>query len=181
MVLTLNQYWRRWWANEVVVGKARGTQFGYRAVYSAYVAPHIGEVKLRELIEDPKVLVRWRASLAQTKSQAVVVQAQRVLSSMLSAAAEEGVLPHNPFMLLEGRRRRGRSRKVSRSTISRGPTAIDPVAWFLVLEYLRRPARPAGRGAGRRLRRYALDRERDALIVALGFMAVFDCPLRPSG
>jgi len=179
--LTIDQYWQRWWAQEVVVAKARGTQYGYRAVYCAYVGPRIGDVKLRELIEDPEMLVRWRSALAQTKSQAVVVQAQRVLSSMLSAAAEQGVLPHNPFMLLEARGHRGRARKVARPATSRGPVAIDPVAWFLLTAYLRRSTRPGGRGVGQRLRRYALDRERDALIVSLGFMAGLRLPSEALG
>ena len=179
--VSVAQYWRRWWAQEVVVAKARGTQFGYRAIYSAYIAPALGQIKLRELIEDPQILVRWRTRIAQTKSQAVVVQAQRVLSSMLSAAAEEGVLSHNPVLLLEAQGRRGRARKLARSTTSRGPAAIDPVAWFLVVEYLRQPTRPGGRGAQPRVRRYPLDRARDALIVALGFMAGLRLPSEALG
>jgi integrase len=179
--LTIDDYWRRWWEQEVVVAKARGTQFGYRAIYSAYVEPRIGQVKLRELIEDPQILVRWRSGLAQAKSQAVVVQAQRVLSSMLSAAAEEGVVPHNPFLLLESRGSRGRARKVARAAAVRELTAIDPVVWFLVLDHLRRPSRPGGRGVKPRERRYLLDRERDALIVALGFMAGLRLPSEALG
>ena len=79
--MSVDDYWRRWWQQEAVIAKARGTQYGYRAVYNAYIAPGIGQVRLRELVEDPQLLTRWRASLATTKSDAVVVQAQRVLSS----------------------------------------------------------------------------------------------------
>jgi integrase len=100
---------------------------------------------------------------------------------MLSAAAEEAVLPHNPVLLLESQQRRGRARKLARSTAPRGAIAIDPVAWFLVLEYLRRPTRPGGRGRQERVRRYPLDRERDALIVALGFMAGLRLPSEALG
>jgi hypothetical protein len=137
--MTVENYWRRWWQQEVVVAKARATQYGYRAVYNAYIGPGLAQAKLRELVEDPQLLTRWRASLSTRKSEAVVVQAQRVLSSMLSAAAEEGMLPHNPLLLLERSRHRGRARKLARPVAQREPVAIDPVGWFLVLEYYASP------------------------------------------
>ncbi|HEV2922419.1 MAG TPA: hypothetical protein VGW98_00140 [Solirubrobacteraceae bacterium] len=179
--LTIDEYWRRWWTEEVTVGKARGTQYGYRDIYACYIAPQLGDVKLRELVEQPQLLVRWRSKLAQTKSQAVVQQAHRVLSSMLSAAAEAGEIPHNPILLLAIGSRRGRARKLARMPAPREPLAIDPVAWFLVVEYLRRPTRPPIKGEELRVRRYPLDRECDALILALGFMAGLRLPSEALG
>ena len=44
-----------------------------------------------------------------------------MLSSMLSGAAEEGLVPHNPFLLRETKGRRGRARKVARSAVARNP------------------------------------------------------------
>ena len=179
--LTIYDYWQRWWSEEVTVGKARGTQYGYRDIYACYIGPQIGDVKLRDLVEDPQILVRWRSNLAQTKSQAVVQQAHRVLSSMLSAAAEAGEISHNPILLLAQRSRRGRARKLARTPAPREPVAIDPVAWFLVLDYLRRPTRPPINGNEIRVRRYPLDRECDALILALGFMAGLRLPSEALG
>jgi integrase len=179
--LRVDDYWQRWWIEEVTVGKARGTQYGYRDIYACYIGPQIGDVRLRDLVEDPQVLVRWRTHLAQTKSQAVVQQAHRVLSSMLSAAAEAGEIPHNPILLLAQRSRRGRARKLARTQAPREPVAIDPVAWFLVLDYLRRPTRPPIKGTETRARRYPLDRNCDALILALGFMAGLRLPSEALG
>jgi integrase len=59
--------------------------------------------------------------------------------------------------------------------------AVDLTAWFLVLEYLRRPTRPRPSGQDPRPRRYPLDCERDALIVALGFMAGLRLPSEALG
>jgi hypothetical protein len=179
--LTIDEYWRRWWTEEVTVGKARGTQYGYRDIYACYIAPQLGDVKLRELVEHPQLLMTWRSKLAQTKSQAVVQQAHRVLSSMLSAAAEAGEIPHNPILLLTVRSRRGRTRKLARMPAQREPLAIDPVAWFLVVEYLRRPTRLPIKGEQVRVRRYQIDRECDALILALGFMAGLRLPSEALG
>jgi integrase len=100
---------------------------------------------------------------------------------MLSAAAEEGVIPHNPLLLLAQQGRRGRARTISRSAPRAEPLAVDLAAWFVVLEYLRRPTRPVSRGQAARSRRYALDRERDALIVAVGFMAGLRLPSEALG
>jgi integrase len=104
-----------------------------------------------------------------------------VLSSMLSAAAEEGLIPHNPLLLLTQQGRRGRARAVGRARARSEPLAVDLTAWFLVLDYLRRPTRPRSNGAEPRPRRYPLDRERDALIVALGFMAGLRLPSEALG
>ena len=107
--------------------------------------------------------------------------AQRVLSSMLSAAADERVIPYNPLLLLTQQRRRGRARTVARAQPKADPLAVDLAAWFLVVDYLRRPTRPAVKGNKPRTRRYPLDRERDALIVALGFMAGYRPPSEALG
>ena len=37
--LTIDDYWQRWWTEEVTVGKARGTQYGYRDIYACYIGP----------------------------------------------------------------------------------------------------------------------------------------------
>ena len=179
--LTIDDYWQRWWAREVTVAKARATQYSYSGTYAAYIAPRLGDVKLRQVIEDPQLLVDWRSKLARDKSQSALEHAQRVLSSMLSAAAEDGVIPHNPLMLLTRQGRRGRARTVSRTQPRSEPLAVDLAAWFVVLHYLRRPTRPPIRGDKPRVRRYTLDRERDALIVALGFMAGFRLPSEALG
>jgi integrase len=179
--LSIADYWQQWWAQEVTVAKARATQYSYRANYASYIGPRIGNIKLRQLIDDPQLLVDWRSKLAREKSQSVLDHARPVLSSMLSAAAEEGVIPHNPMLLLPRQRRQGRARTVARAQPKAGPLAVDLVAWFLVVEYLRRANRPPVRGDKPRTRRYPLDRERDALIVALGFMAGFRLPSEALG
>jgi len=179
--LTIEDYWQRWWGQEVTVAKARATQYSYRGIYASDIGPRIGNLKLRQLIDDPQLLVDWRSTLAKDKSQSALQHAQRVLSSMLSAAAEEGVIPHNPLLLLTQQGRRVRTRTISRPRPRSEPLAVDLAAWFLVLAYLRRPTRPAIRADKPRARRYPLDRERDALIVALGFMAGFRLPSEALG
>ncbi len=179
--LTIDDYWQRWWVQEVTVAKARATQYSYRGTYASYIAPHLGDVKLRQVIEDPQLLVDWRSTLARDKSQSALEHAQRVLSSMFSAAAEDGVIPHNPLMLLTQQGRRGRARTVSRARPRSEPLAVDLAAWFVVVDYLRRPTRPAIVGEKPRLRRYPLDRERDALMVALGFMGGLRLPSEALG
>jgi hypothetical protein len=140
--LTIDDYWELWWANEVTVAKSRATQHSYKGVYVSNIRPRIGRVKLRELIDDPQLLVKWRLRLARDKSQSVLEHSHRVLSSMLSAAAEEGVIPYNPLMLLSLKGGRGRKRTLARSQPRHTPMAVDPAAWFVVVEYLRRPTRP---------------------------------------
>ena len=108
--LTIDDYWELWWASEVTVAKSRATQHSYKGVYVANIRPRIGRVKLRRLIDDPQLLVNWRLRLARDKSQSVLEHSHRVLSSMLSAAAEEGVIPYNPLMLLVLKGGRGRKR-----------------------------------------------------------------------
>src|ERR1700733_8703415 len=98
--MTIDDLWDRFWEEEVVVAKSRGTQYGYRDTYRAYIGPHIGGLKLRALIEDPQPLKRWRSLLARTKSKAVVDHASAVASSMLSFAAEEDLIPFNPLLAL---------------------------------------------------------------------------------
>jgi hypothetical protein len=100
---------------------------------------------------------------------------------MLSAATEEGLIPHNPLLLLTQQGRRGRARVVGRSRRKKEPLAMDLTAWFLVLDYLRGPTRPREDGDQPRPRRYSLDRERDALIVAVGFMAGLRLPSEALG
>jgi integrase len=178
--LTIDDYWKRWWEEEVTA-KARGTQYSYRGTYAAYIGPRIGNVKLRQVIDDPQLLVDWRVKLARDKSQSVLDHAHRVLSSMLSAAAEEDVIPHNPLLLLALEGRRGRARTVARAQPKVEPLAVDLAAWFLVVDYLRRPTRPPVKGKKPRTRRYPLDRERDALIVAIGFMAGYRLPSEALG
>lgn len=178
--LTVERYWKTWWATEVAVGKTRATQYSYRGTYAAYIEPPLGSVTLSRLVEDPQLLVSWRQKLIKDKSPRAVGQAHRVLSSMLSAAAEEEIIPHNPLLLLSTRLRR-RGRRIARIQASSPPVAVDLAAWFLVLDYLRRPTRPPVKGDKPRTRRFALDRERDALIVALGFMAGFRLPSEALG
>jgi len=179
--LTVDGYWRRWWQEEVTVAKARATQYSYRDTYAASIGPRIGELKLREIVEDSQLLLDWRARLAREKSQSALDHAQRVLSSMLSAAAEEGLIPYNPLLLLSRQGRRGRRRSIGRTQTVAEPIAVDIAAWFLVVERLRRPTRPAPTGTGVRTRRYLLDREQDALIVTLGFMAGLRLPSEALG
>jgi hypothetical protein len=179
--LTIDDYWDLWWVQEVTVAKARATQASYRDTYRSLIGPRVGKVKLRQLIDDPQVLVDWRTKLARDKTQSALEHAQRVLSSMLSAAAEEGVIPHNPLLLLTQRRRRGRARTLARAQPKSSPLAVDLTAWFLLLDYLHRPTRPPIEGDKPRTRRYPLDRECDALIVALGFMAGFRLPSEALG
>jgi integrase len=179
--ITLNEYWERWWREELIVAKARATQYSYRDTYASYIAPRIGELKLRHLVDEPQLLIDWRSKLIKDKSPSAFDHAQRVLSSMLSAAAEEGAIPHNPLLLLSRQGRRGRARTLGRSRPRQEPLAIDPTAWFLVLEYLRRATRPSGVDGEPRSRRYPLDRERDGLIVALGFMAGLRLPSEALG
>jgi integrase len=179
--VTIDDYWEQWWAKEVTVAKARATQYSYRANYASYIGPRIGNIELREVIDDPQLLVDWRSGLAREKSQSALEHAQRVLSSLLSAAAEQGVIPHNPLLLLPRQRSHGRARTVARTQAKSAPVAVDLVAWYIVLDYLRRPTRPAIKGDKPRTRRYPLDRERDALIVALGFMAGFRLPSEALG
>jgi hypothetical protein len=105
--MSVNDYWERWWSEEVTVAKARATQYSYRDTYLGYIAPTIGRAKLRELIDDPQRLMDWRSKLAKDKSRSAVAHAHRVLSSMLSAAAEDGVIPHNPLLLPAQQGRRG--------------------------------------------------------------------------
>ncbi len=180
--MTIGEYWEQWWVEEVTAAKARGTQAGYRSIYAAYIGPRIGRLRLQQIIDDPQLLVDWRARLAREKSQTVMVQAQRVLSSMLSAAAEERAIPHNPVLLLTQQGRRGRARRIARAQPKSEPLAVDLTAWFLVMEHLRRPERPPIKEGGKhRTRRYPLERERDALIVALGFMAGLRLPSEALG
>ena len=105
----------------------------------------------------------------------------RVLSSMLSAAAEEGVIPYNPLMLLVLKGGRGRKRTLARPQPRHTPMAVDPAASFVVVEYLRRPTRPPVNEGRSRTCRDPLARERHALIVALGFMAGFRLPSEALG
>jgi integrase len=179
--LTIDDYWKIWWSQEVTVGKARGTQKSYKDKYAAHIGPRIGHVKLRHLIDDPQLLVDWRTKLARDRGQSALEHAQRVLSSMLSAAAEEGVIPHNPLLLLNQRRRRGRARTLAPAQPKASPVAVDLTAWFLLIDYLRRPTRPPVKGDKLRKRRYSLDVERDALIVAIGFMAGYRLPSEALG
>jgi integrase len=178
---TINDYWELWWAEEVTVAKARATQYSYRDTYAAHIAPRIGSRKLRELIDDPQLLIDWRLALVKDKSLSALEHAQRVLSSMLSAATESGVIPHNPLLRLAHQGHRGRPRTIARLRPRQPPVAVDLTAWFLVLEYLRRPTRPRPSGRDPRPRRYPLDCERDALIVALGFMAGLRLPSEALG
>jgi len=179
--LTVDEYWELWWASEVTVAKSHATQRSYKGVYASNIRPRIGRIKLRELINDPQILEKWRSRLARDKSQSVLEHSHRVLSSMLSAAADEGVIPYNPLMLLALKGGRGRKRVLTRSEPRRTPMAVDPAAWFVVVEYLRRPTRTAVNGGKLRSRCDLLDRERDALIVALGFMAGFRLPSEALG
>src|SRR5205807_4709613 len=80
-----------------------------------------------------------------------------------------------PLLLLAQQGRRGRVRAVARAQPLAEPLAVDLTAWFLVLEYLRRPTARSG-GEQTASRRYALDRELDALIVAVGFLAGLRLP-----
>ncbi len=169
-----------WWAIEVSVGKSRATQYSYRSAYAAYIGPRLGSLTLSRLVESPQLLVSWRQKLSKDKSPRVVEKAQRVLSSMLSAAVEEERIPHNPLLLISARQRRG-GRRTARTQTPSSPVAVDLTAWFLALEYLRRPTRPPIKGDQPRTRRYVLDRERDALILALGFMAGFRLPSEALG
>ena len=179
--LTIDDYWELWWASEVTVAKSRATQHSYKGVYVSNIRPRIGRVKLRELIDDPQLLVKWRLRLARDKSQSVLEHSHRVLSSMLSAAAEEGVIPYNPLMLLVLKGGRGRKRTLARPQPRHTPMAVDPAAWFVVVEYLRRPTRPPVNEGRSRTCRDPLARERHALIVALGFMAGFRLPSEALG
>jgi integrase len=179
--VTVEWYWEVWWAQEVTVAKARATQRSYKAAYVCYIGPWLSRVKLVELIDDPQILVNWRLRLARDRSQPVLTHAHGVLSSMLSAAAEEGLIPHNPLMGITTAGGRGRKRVVGRSRPRREPVAVDPAAWFLVMEYLRRPPRPAITGEKARGRCGPLHREHGALIVALGFMAGFRLPSEALG
>jgi hypothetical protein len=179
--LTIGEYWEKWWLEEVTVAKTRATQYSYRGTYAANIGPRIGHLKLRQLIDDPQLLIDWRRKLARDKSQSALEHAQRVLSSMLSAAAEEGVIPHNPLLLLAQQGRRGRARRIAPAEPKPEPLAIDLAGWFLVVAYLRRPTRPPIDGKKPRKRRYSLDRERDALIVAVGFMAGMRLPSEALG
>lgn len=62
---------------------------------------------------------------------------------MFSFAVDEGEIPFNPLIAIgQAGRRRGRKRKVARERPQRDPVAVDPAAWFLVMEYLRRPTTP---------------------------------------
>jgi integrase len=167
--ITVAVYWERFWLREVTVAKARATQQGYRAIFDSYVRRELGQERLGDLVEDRAILAGWRSRLAREKSHAVVVQARRVLSSMLSAAVEEGAIACNPLLVGE---RRGRSRKLTRSERTREPMAIDPAGWFLLMERLRGGAG----GEERRRRARALAREHGALMVALGFMAGLRLP-----
>jgi integrase len=133
------------------------------------------------VIEDPQLLIDWRSKLIRDRSLSALEHAQRVLSSMLSAAAEEGVITHNPLLLLNRKGHRGRRRVIARARPRREPAAVDLTAWFLVRDYLRRPTRPRGTGGRARSRRYRLDLERDALIVALGFMGGLRLPSEALG
>ena len=170
--MTINGYWEHWWVEELTPAKARATQYSYRDTYAAYIAPRI---------DDPHLLIDWRSKLAREKSQSALDHAHRVLSSMLSAATEEGLIPNNPLLLLTQHGRRGRARLVGRTRRKNEPLAMDLTAWFLVLDYLRRATRPRGDGGPPRPRRYSLDRERDALIVAVGFMAGLRLPSEALG
>jgi hypothetical protein len=117
--MTLNEYWERWWRDEVTVAKARATQYSYRDTYASYIAPRIGEERLRDLVDDPQRLIEWRSKLIKDRSPSALDHAQRVLSSMLSAAAEEGAIPHNPLLLLSRQGRRGRARVLGANGRSR--------------------------------------------------------------
>ena len=99
-IMTVDEYWERWWTQEVTVAKARATQYSYRDRYAAYVAPRIGHLQLQQIVDDRLLLVEWRSKLVRDKSLSALEHAERVLSSMFSAAAEEGVIPHNPLLLL---------------------------------------------------------------------------------
>ena len=178
---TVEDYWQKWWASEVIVGKSRATQYSYRSTYLAHIRRQLGPIKLSRLIDNPQLLVAWRGKLSKDKAPSAVEHAHRVLSSMLSAAAEDEIIPHNPLLLISLRQRRGSARRVTRPQVSPAPVAIDLAAWFLALEYLRRPTRPALDGEQPRTRRYPLDRERDALILALGFMAGYRLPSEALG
>jgi hypothetical protein len=127
--LTVDELWQRFWAEEVTVAKARGTQTSYKDTYAAYVGPHIGHRKVRALVEDPQLLKDWRSRLAR-QSEAVLVKGHAVASSMFSFAVDEGEIPYNPLLALAraGRRRGGRKRKVARAQPRRGPVAVDPAA-----------------------------------------------------
>jgi len=177
---TVAEYWERFFSKEVAVAKARATQQGYRAIFDSYVRKELGDEQLHNLIADRQVLVGWRSRLAETKSHAVVAQAQRVLSSMLSAAAEDGTIPHNPLLSHGQFGRRSGSRKLARGRRARDPLAIDPSAWFLLMERLRRGARWSAVGAPRHGAR-SLERERGALMIALGFMAGLRLPSEALG
>ena len=180
--MTVDEYfWEKWWPEEVTLAKSRGTQQSYRNNHLIYIAPRVGRLRLTELIDEPQLLIDWRLKLGRERGQSAVEHAQRVFSSMLSAAAEDGTIPYNPLLLLNQQGRRGRRRKVAREAPPPDPIAVDPVGWFLVMDYLRRPTRPAVKGERPRTRRYPLDREGDALIVALGFMAGFRLPSEPLG
>ncbi len=82
--LTIDQYWELWWGQEVTVGKTRATQHSYRGAYACYIRPRIGRVKLRQLIDDPQVLVNWRLRLARDKSEVVLDHAHRPPKKVLS-------------------------------------------------------------------------------------------------
>lgn len=179
--MSVDEYWRQWWKDEVTVAKARATQYSYRDTYASHIAPLLGSVRLRQLIDEPRLLSDWRTRLIREKSSSAHDHAHRVLSSMLSAAAEEGVIPHNPLLLLGRQGRRGRSRAIGRRGSMSEPLAVDVTAWFIVLDYLRRPTRPRIGDGPPRPRRYTLDCECDALIVAVGFMAGLRLPSEALG
>jgi len=177
---TVAEYWERFFSNEVAIAKARATQHGYRAIFDSYIRQELGHEQLHDLISDRRMLVRWRSRLAEGKSHAVVVQAQRVLSSMLSAA-EEGAIPHNPLLSPGRFGRRSSSHKLTRGRRARDPLAIDPSAWFLLMEQLRRGAGASAKDSRSRRPARLLERERGALMVALGFMAGLRLPSEALG
>src|SRR5690242_16174318 len=40
--MTVDDYWQHWWTHEVTVAKARATQYSYRDIYTADIAPRLG-------------------------------------------------------------------------------------------------------------------------------------------
>jgi len=99
---------------------------------------------------------------------------------MLSAA-EEGAIPHNPLLSPGRFGRRSSSHKLTRGRRARDPLAIDPSAWFLLMEQLRRGAGASAKDSRSRRPARLLERERGALMVALGFMAGLRLPSEALG
>lgn len=122
---TLDEWVKDRWAPEHGVLLERRTVARYTSSYALHVLPWLGHVPLTDLTVAS--LREWQAALlSQGRSADAVTKSRTFLSSVLSHAAESGVIPGNPLGLVRAPKP-GQADEV----VPLPPSAVEAVRRFL--------------------------------------------------